>query len=150
MLFVSLTRPPHLSRLSTMQTICVSFYDFERDTLLPHCVRQCWRAELCPIILDDVQQGLFGTRRYNLWSYTAVYNLNLGEGSLCRIRANLQSLAASDERRTSSLRELLANANIWLSFEAIRSNEVLTYSMFRRPHFPNVLNNLHTHSSRWI
>lgn len=129
-----------------METIRVSFYDFERDTLLPHRIRQRWRAQLCPIILRDVQQGLFGTHRYNLSSYTAVYNVILGEGSLSRIHADLQSFAAND-RHTSSLRELLANTNVWLSFEAIRSDEVVRYSMFRRPHFSNVLNNLHTYSS---
>lgn len=129
-----------LSQLFTMQTICVSFYDFEQDALLPQCLRQHWRAELCPIIRSDIQQGLFGSRRCNLWWYSAVYRFNLGMDSLCRIRADLQSFAEWDERHMSSLRELLANTNMWLSFEAIQPDEVAPCSMLRRPHCSNVLN----------
>ena len=107
-----------------MQTVCASFYDFQHDNLLPRCVRH-WREDLCPIIRNDVQRGLFGSRSCNLWSYTAVYHLNLKEDSHSRIRATLQSFAEGDERHASSLRELLANTNVWLSFEAIHLEEVV-------------------------
>lgn len=109
-----------------MQTVYVAYDGYEQDLLLPPHIQRHWRAELCPIILRDIQRGLFGDRRYNLWSYSALYHLNLSEDALCHVRSNLKMFPEDDVRYISSLREALTHANIWLSFEmnAIKQDEV--------------------------
>lgn len=109
-----------------MQTVFVSFYDHEQDSLLPPSVRNHWREELYPIISRDIERGLFGERRFNLWSSSVVYKLDLPEVALQRIRSNLQLFAEDNMRYTANLREALSHASIWLSFDrnAIELNEV--------------------------
>lgn len=113
-----------------MQTVAVAYDAYEQDLLLPTHIQHHWRAELCPIILRDIQRGLFGDRRYHLWSYSARYHLNLSKDALSCIRSNLNLFLEDDARYISSLREALTHAKIRLSFEmnAITPDEVQPHS----------------------
>jgi len=94
---------------------------------------RAWRADLRALILKDLAQGAFGTRRHRISgpnvSYALTYQIDMPDEALCRFA--LDPTGVLDDPDTPTLFEVFECAKIWISgpqssdVEAISSRNMI-------------------------